>query len=209
MRCPICDQLIIMQGSNEDWYWCDICCVEITPCGTAKKGNYKMDKKHYKAVSPNPYIASTDLTDPIVVTIKKMAQEVSKLPDKRTHNVAYFEEAEIHPGHKLKPMIVNTGVNSKAMLEITGSPFIEDWVGHRVELFVDPSAKYAGEVVGGLRIRKPRELPTLTPKQTKLWQGAVNAYKRDGNLSKVRKHYAISPEAEKQIKEEANAVAPS
>lgn len=45
--------------------------------------------------------------------------------------------------------------NGDSLHEITGSKEVEDWVGKRIILFVDPSVMYMGKKVGGIRIKSP------------------------------------------------------
>jgi hypothetical protein len=75
---------------------------------------------------------------------------------KDVFNTAYFTEKEIRPGEALKPMILNA-TNSKMLKDITGSPFIDDWNGVPVTVYVDPSVRFGRETVEGLRIARAEE----------------------------------------------------
>lgn len=44
-------------------------------------------------------------------------------------------------------------VNAEAMAEITGTKTIEQWVGARVCLYVDPNVMFGGKRVGGVRVK--------------------------------------------------------
>lgn len=51
-----------------------------------------------------------------------------------------------------KPMICNK-TNGKAIAKLVGSPYIEDWVGHRLQLYVDHNVRFGRDKVDGVRIR--------------------------------------------------------
>jgi len=66
-------------------------------------------------------------------------------------NICYFQE-------QIKPLVLNS-TNSKKLREIAGSKsvHIEQWVTSplEVELYIDAMVKMKGEVVGGVRMKKP------------------------------------------------------
>lgn len=140
---------------------------------------------HYRKVFDSPYLSSMDVVDPITLTIARVTQEVDKTKkSKETFNTAYFAEKFIRPGEKLKPMILNA-TNSKTMAKLTGSPFIEDWAGARVTVYVERGIKFGRETVDGLRIMQAPTRKEITPGNVKMWEAAKAAYRRDGNLDKV------------------------
>ncbi len=143
------------------------------------------DGTHYRKVFDSPYLSSMDVVDPITLTIDKVVQEVDKTKKtKDTFNTAYFVEKFIRDGEKLKPMILNA-TNSKVMAKITGSPFIEDWSGARVTVYVERGIKFGRDTVDGLRIMPAPERKTITPGDARMWSAAKTALVRDGNLDKV------------------------
>jgi hypothetical protein len=144
-------------------------------------------KTHYRKAFDSPYLASADIVEPTVLTVKCVKLEpdrTKKTKDK--FNTAYFAEKEIRPGEPLKPMILNA-TNSKTMKGLTGSAFIDDWNDVRVTIYVDAGVKFGKDTVEGLRIspQPPAVRKTLTPAMTKAWENAKAAYKRDGNLDAV------------------------
>jgi hypothetical protein len=76
------------------------------------------------------------------------------------HNVAK-EGAE--PEHKWclsfaesdKPLVLNR-TNIQLCERIFGSDDTDEWIGKQIVLYVDPNVSYAGELVGGIRVRAPR-----------------------------------------------------
>lgn len=110
------------------------------------------DKTHYRKAFDSPYLSSADIVEPTVLTVKFVALEKDRTKKtKDEFNTAHFVERELRPGEKLKPMILNA-TNSKTMKQLTGSPFIEDWSGVRITVYVDHNVKFGKENVEGLRI---------------------------------------------------------
>ena len=65
-----------------------------------------------------------------------------------------------------------------------------------------------GELVGGVRI-SPNVVQTakqvITPENTKMWENAKNAYKRDGNLVAVLARCDMSDENQLKLMEECQS----
>jgi hypothetical protein len=143
------------------------------------------DGTHYRKVFDSPYLSSMDVVDPITLTIARVTQEADKTKkSKETFNTAYFAEKFIRDGEKLKPMILNA-TNSKTMAKLVGSPFIEDWAGARVTVYVERGIKFGRDTVDGLRIMQASSRKQITPENVKMWEAAKAAYRRDGSLDKV------------------------
>ncbi|EKS5956299.1 hypothetical protein QCA76_003627 [Salmonella enterica] len=157
-------------------------------------------KTHYRKAFDSPYLSSADIVEPTILTIARVALESDKTKKtKDVFNTAYFEERELRPGEKLKPMILNA-TNSKTLKGITGSPFLEDWGGVKVTVFVDKNVRFGKESVEGLRISPARVIkPSLAPEKTQAWSNAKAAYLRDGNLDAVKSRMDISPAFEQQL----------
>jgi len=161
---------------------------------------------HWKAVSNNPYMASTDIVGQVVLTISHVTQEADKT--KRTQevfNTAWFIEAELDGGVKVKPMILNTG-NSLVLQRRTGSKNILDWVGIPVTVYVQNDVRHGRDLVDGLRLADEPPLtqpPELLPSMTRKWNNAIKAYQRDGNLDAVMKRCYISPANQQMIVDQA------
>ncbi len=54
-----------------------------------------------------------------------------------------------------KGMVLNK-TNLKRIAFVTGSDETDDWGGKQVVLYTDPDVEFGGDIVGGLRIRKPK-----------------------------------------------------
>ncbi|MBL4574463.1 MAG: hypothetical protein JKY86_15520 [Gammaproteobacteria bacterium] len=168
-----------------------------------------MSKTHFRKVFKSDHLGQADLEDfneegsRLIFTISHVNQEndVAVAGRKGNFNIAYFKE-------KIKPLVLNA-TNSKVMKGLCGgSPFVEDWQNVLVQLYIDPSVKMKGEMVGGVRIRTKTPVvtkPVLTPDEPAMWQSALDAYKRDGSLEKVLSRRSISDAHQKLIKDTCDA----
>lgn len=160
------------------------------------------DGTHYRKVFDSPYLSSADIVEPTPLTIASVTQETDKTKKtKDVFNTAYFSERELRPGEKLKPMILNA-TNSKEMAKLTGSPFIEDWQGIRVIVWVDRAVKFGKDTVEGLRLRAAPARRQITPANGQAWENAKAAFLRDGNLDAVLAKVDISDEDQARLKAE-------
>tara|TARA_R100001480_G_scaffold29739_2_gene40541 strand:- start:5741 stop:6256 length:516 start_codon:yes stop_codon:yes gene_type:complete len=166
-------------------------------------------KTHYRKVFKSDHLGVADLEEyqeqkhSLIFTISHVNQEVDVrvAGRKMDGNIAYFVEG-------IKPLVLNA-TNSKVMKVLTNSSFLEDWTGVAVQLYIDPNVSMKGDVVGGVRINpNPVRLQkrVITPEDAKLWDRAVKAYKRDGNLVKVLQSAEISQEHQSMIIQQANNV---
>ena len=134
------------------------------------------------------YSLAPDYRD-IILTIDYVRQDVEVVDQngkKGLCMVAYFTES-------VKPMILNV-TNSKVLVKLSGSEFIQKWSGLKVQVFV-AKVKVAREQVDALRIRPfaPQlELPELLPK-TETWTNAINHMVTNGiTIDQVQKKYKLS-----------------
>jgi len=158
------------------------------------------NKTHYRKAFDSPYLSSADIVEPVRLTVSHVTLELDRTKKtKDAFNTAHFVEKEIRPGEKLKPMILNAS-NSKTMKQLANSAFIEDWSNIAITVFVDHNVRFGKETVEGLRISPHApEKRVLTPDQTKAWESAKAAFKRDGNLIAVLARVDISQEHQEQL----------
>jgi len=167
------------------------------------------NKTHYRKVFKSDHLGVADLEDfveaksSLIFTVREVKQEIGVrvAGRKGNHNIAYFKE-------NIKPLCLNAG-NSKIMKNFSGgSSFVEDWGGISIQLYIDPTVSFGGEITGGVRINpNPVQLRKELQINTKAWDNAVSAYKRDGNLDKVLERMDVSPANQQLIKEQADAMA--
>jgi hypothetical protein len=55
-------------------------------------------------------------------------------------------------------MVLNQ-TNAKLIAQITGSEETEEWNGHQVVCYNEPSIAFAGKITGGIRVRAPKKQP--------------------------------------------------
>ena len=109
---------------------------------------------HWKKLTNPNYLGEYAIPpgQDLIVTISYVAEEEVTGNNGRKENevVAHFSDFE-------KPMILNK-TNLKTIQMICHSPYIEEWTGHQIQIYYDPTVKFGRETVGGLRIRpfKPK-----------------------------------------------------
>ena len=89
-----------------------------------------------------------------LVTIRgDVAQvNVAQEGDPEEHKfLLFFDEFE-------KGMVLNS-INSQIIAQITGSKDTENWNGHKLVVFNDPTVIMKGKLTGGIRVRAPRNRP--------------------------------------------------
>lgn len=63
-----------------------------------------------------------------------------------------------------KPLVLNM-TNAHACAQVFGSDDTDDWIGKKIVLYTDPNVSYGGKIVGGIRMRKPKnQAPPAPPK---------------------------------------------
>ena len=162
------------------------------------------DKTHFRKAFDSPYLSSADIVEPTTLTIKHVRLEADKTKKTRDlFNTAYFAEQEIRPGEKLKHMILNS-TNSKVMKQLAGSPFIEDWAGVAITVYVDPAVRFGKETVEGLRISPvPPQKRLQSTKQKITDERLTNAIVKikAGEYTKERllEQFVLSEEQDKML----------
>jgi len=151
---------------------------------------------HYKKLRNPNYIGSYELMtggEPIelVVTIERATKEMVQNGDKKEEAMVVYLKGQ-------KPMIVNA-TNAKAITSALGTPYVEEWSGKRITLYV-ARIKAFGETVDALRVRKDAPgLPELTVSHPK-WNDAIQALKaKNTTIEQIKKSYLLSAENEKLL----------
>ena len=103
------------------------------------------------------YLKQSDVDTDVLVTVQKVGKSnvAPKGEEPEYKWLIRFNEFE-------KPMVLNS-TNIKRLAKACQSDDTDEWLGKQVVLYVDPDVEFAGNVVGGLRIRAHR--PEPTPKQ--------------------------------------------
>lgn len=118
------------------------------------------NKTHFKKLRNPSYIGSYELmvgtnSVELNVTIERSVKEMVQNGDKKEEAMVIYLK-----GHK--PMIVNS-TNAKNISKALNSPYIEDWVGKDITLYVAKIRAF-GENVDALRVKTVtsiKQLPAL------------------------------------------------
>ena len=120
------------------------------------------------------YLKQTDVHDETLVTVVKVGKaNVAREGDEPEFKwLIRFKEFT-------KPMVLNS-TNIKRLARACGDD-TDEWTGKQVMLYVDPDVEFAGNVVGGLRVRG---LPKAQP-ETRQVKDAPNGGKFDDMMSDI------------------------
>lgn len=108
------------------------------------------EKVHWKKVVSDPtYIGEADFEpgEEKVLTIASVNQMETV-----TTQEGKSIKAVVHWVEKEKAMILNVA-RSKAIQKVAGSPYLDEWVGKKVQLYIDNKVKAFGEIVSAVRVR--------------------------------------------------------
>lgn len=154
-------------------------------------------KTHWKKLNNYDYIGAYSLMNgddksELVVTIESVSQELVTGPKNKK------DECLVAKLKGQKPFILNA-TNAKTITKLANSPYIEDWIGIKIILYVARVNAF-GEETDALRI-KPT-LPAkekLTPKHPK-WDGAKKSLVAGSvTIEQVKSKYELSEKDEKLL----------
>jgi len=117
---------------------------------------------HVSGLKQSKFLTRADVGSGVLATIQAVFQEnVAKegAPEEMKWCVA-FDELE-------KPMVLNS-TNGQLIAQITKQEDTDNWNGHQVVLYDDPTVSFGGKLVGGIRVRASR-----APKAASVKQGAT------------------------------------
>lgn len=109
------------------------------------------------------YLKQSDVDTDTVVTIEKVGK-ANVAPKGEEPEYKWLIRFTEFP----KPMVLNS-TNIKRLAKACASDDTDEWTGKQVVLYVDPDVEFAGNVVGGLRIRAHKQAPQtrqVMPKPT-------------------------------------------
>ncbi len=100
---------------------------------------------------PSKYLRKEDIDGDKLVTIKS----IEKINIARDDAPPDYRWAMVFHEYQ-KPLILNP-TNIQLCQNIFSSDESNDWLGKKIVLYVDPSVALKGKIVGGLRLRAPRQ----------------------------------------------------
>jgi hypothetical protein len=138
------------------------------------------NKTHYRKVFKSDHLGVADLEDfvetghNLVFTIKEVKQEFGVQVAGRNidANIVYFEE-------QVKPLVVNATNSATLKMLSGGSPFVEDWAGMTIGLYIDSGVKMKGDTVGGVRIHQKKYAKKDDPVLTKILEAKTEEALRE------------------------------
>jgi hypothetical protein len=105
---------------------------------------------HWKKLTNPDYLGAYALKpgEDLIVTIKDVTQgDVTGMGGKKERKtVVTFEEKGI------KPMVLNR-TNSKTITKLFKTPYIEQWKGKKIQIYIEHDIQAFGETVDGIRVR--------------------------------------------------------
>ena len=157
-----------------------------------------MKKTHWKKLDNPNYLGAYSLIDgetkEMTFTIEKVIlQKAGKNDDEC--KVAYLKDS--------KPMILNT-TNCKVIEKIYNTPFIEDWAGKELILYIAKIKAFGEDNVEALRIKQVKpELPELLPTNKKNWDKVLQALGNGYTIDQIQTKWKISEENREKLISEA------
>lgn len=109
---------------------------------------------HINQLKDSKFLKKEDCGQGILVTIKGLTEENMAM-----EGAAPEMKWCLHFNEVAKPMTLNS-TNAQIVAGIVKSEETDDWVGHRIVLYSDPNISFGGKLVGGIRVRAPRNQPT-------------------------------------------------
>lgn len=104
---------------------------------------------HWKKLRDERYLGAYSLEPGknLILTIASITKEIVKGEGgkEETCSIMKFRESNT------KPMVLNA-TNSKTLQKLFKSPYVEYWIGGRIELYADYNIKFGKDIVEGLRI---------------------------------------------------------
>lgn len=106
------------------------------------------------------FLTKNDVTPPKLATIRGYdeANVAKEGAPQEMRWVLHFDELD-------KPLVLNS-TNGQIIAGITKSEDFEGWIGTKIVLYFDPNISFGGRLVGGIRVRAPKNQPTAAPKPT-------------------------------------------
>jgi hypothetical protein len=152
---------------------------------------------HWKKLHNPDYLGAYALNpgQDLIATIKEVKNEMVTGPDgkKEECTVAYFKEAGI------KPMILNA-TNSKTITKVVGSPYIEQWQGKAIQIFI-ARVKAFGEEIDALRIRPIAPKLVLPLLDAERFAKAKESLKAGAvTIEAIEARYALTKEQREELK---------
>lgn len=153
-------------------------------------------KTHWKKLTNPDYLGAYSVPEgkDMIVKIISVSREIVKGSDGKG------QECTVAQLVNAKPFIINK-TNAKTITKVANSPYIEDWEGLRIQLYV-AKVRAFGDTVEALRVRNskpaPPSLPELQPGHKK-WDASIKFILKGGTIDELKEHYSITKENETKL----------
>jgi len=149
---------------------------------------------HWKKLVNTDYIGAYSLQNgkDLTVTILSVGREMV------TGTGGKKEECTVAKLKGQKPFIINR-TNAKTISQVHGTPYIEEWAGKQITLYV-ATTKVAGEEVECLRVRKQKpEKETIDINSEKFEQAEQTVKMQAATVEQIKIKYNLTKDAEKRL----------
>lgn len=104
-------------------------------------------------IGSGKYLKEADVTPPVVLTIKRVAQENMARNDQPQELkwVCYFHEVD-------KGLALNA-TNIKRIAKALLADDTSQWEGKKIGLYFDPDVEFGGKITGGIRVKRAPAAP--------------------------------------------------
>ena len=149
-------------------------------------------KTHFKKLRNPNYVGSWDLADNDGNYVDKIVTIAETKKEMVHDGKGGQEECTVVKLKETKPMVANA-TNLRMISKITGSPYIEDWIGEQIMLTVQ-KVKAFGEYHDAIRVKKPvvSAKPTL---QNDAIPKVIDSIKAGSyTIEKLKQNYTVTNE---------------
>jgi hypothetical protein len=157
-------------------------------------------KTHWKKLENPDYIGaySLDQGKDLTVVIEKVVREMI------TGTGGKKEECSVAYLKNQKPMILNR-TNQKTIAKVLNTPYIEEWQGKSITIYIAHIKAFGEDNVECLRVRPkaPEKLPELKQTDKANFEKVVSALKNGFTIEQVKTKWTISNVTEQLLKQEA------
>lgn len=159
-------------------------------------------KTHWRKLKDTNYLGAWDVVEnELILTIADIQSKNVQSPDGKTEELPVMTFKEDY-----KPMILNA-TNFKAIQKAHNSPFLEDWIGKKIAIYVT-SVKAFGSVVDALRIKPsaPKTTKTvLTVDNPKFKSIKEKLASGETTIDTVKQYFELSDDIINQLNTNNNA----
>jgi hypothetical protein len=151
-------------------------------------------KTHFKKLANPEYLGSYDFEqgeERTLTIVSVTSKEVTGAGNKKNMRpVLNFDKG--------KPMVCNS-TNAKTISKLCKSPYVEDWVGLAITIYVLPNVDAFGEKVDALRVRPVAPgKPALTESMPQ-FNEAVKYIAGGGDIANIKAKYTLSNDVEQLL----------